>query len=56
MTTPVDEAKREHLARIAPLGAIASHIGTTLDERRERTAAARAALALKRKPRKRPLA
>ncbi len=57
-TTPttVDDAKREHLARIAPLGAIASHLGTTLDERRERTAAARAALALKRKPRKPTLA
>ncbi len=59
MTTapaPVDEDLRAHLARIAPLGAIASHLGTTLEERRERTAAARAALAAKRKPRKPTLA
>ncbi len=54
--TTVDEARREHMARIAPLGAIASHIGTTFEERRERTAAARAALAAKRKPRKPTLA
>jgi hypothetical protein len=52
----VDESKREHLAKIARLGAVASHLGTTVEERRERTAAARAALAAKRKPRKPTLA
>ncbi len=52
----IDDAKREHLAKIARLGAVASHLGTTVEERRERTAAARAALALKRKPRKPTLA
>lgn len=52
----IADAQRAHLARIARLGAISSHLGTTLDERRERTAAARAALAAKRGPRKPTLA
>lgn len=55
-TVTVDDAKRAHLARIARLGAMSSHLGTTLEQRRERTAAARAALAAKRGPRKPTLA
>jgi len=45
-----------HMARIAPLGALAAHLGTTPEQRRERTAAARAARAAKRGPRKPTLA
>lgn len=57
-TTDVDaaEARRAHLASIARLGAISLHLGSTLEERRARTAAAREALAAKRGPRKPTLA
>ncbi len=55
---PVDanEARRAHLASIARLGAISLHMGSTLDERRARTAAAREARAARRGPRKPTLA
>lgn len=49
MTTPAEHAR---LAKMAPLGALALHIGSTLEERRERTAAARAARAANRPPAK----
>lgn len=53
MTT---EERRRILSEAGKLGAAVLHLGTTLDERRDRTAAARAARAAKRSPEKPSLA
>jgi hypothetical protein len=50
------EERRRILSEAGKLGAAVLHLGTTLDERRDRTAAARAARAAKRSPRKPTLA